>query len=83
MAGDWTYDELLPIAAVELAILGSAAALYVNCRSHCLFPLPVAPRGRCEAGYSSPPTATRHPIPEQEFALSYVADGHERTLRPL
>jgi hypothetical protein len=40
MAGDWAYDELLPIAAAELTILGSAVALYANRRSHCLFPLP-------------------------------------------
>ena len=43
MAGDWAYDELLPIAAVELTILGSAVALYANRRSHCLFPLQSAP----------------------------------------
>jgi len=28
MAGDWAYDELLPIAAAELTILGSAVALF-------------------------------------------------------
>jgi hypothetical protein len=39
MAGDWANDELLRIAAVELTILGSAVALYINRRSHCLFPL--------------------------------------------
>ena len=43
MAGDWAYDELLPIAAAELTILGSAVALYANRRSHCLFPLPERP----------------------------------------
>jgi len=43
MAGDWAYNELLPIAAVELTILGSAVALCVNRRSHCLFPLPERP----------------------------------------
>jgi len=43
MAGDWAYDELLPIAAVELMILGSAVVLCVDRRSHCLFPLPECP----------------------------------------
>ena len=43
MAGDWAYDELPPIAAVGLTILGSAVALYANRRIHCLFPLPERP----------------------------------------
>ena len=43
MAGDWAYDELLPIAAVELTILGSAVVLCVDRRGHCLFPLPECP----------------------------------------
>jgi hypothetical protein len=43
MAGYWAYDELLPIAAVELTILGSAVALYVNRCSHCLFHCQSAP----------------------------------------
>jgi hypothetical protein len=43
MAGDWAYDEPLPIAAAELTILGLAVALYANRRSHCLFPLPERP----------------------------------------
>jgi hypothetical protein len=30
-----------------------------------------------------PPTAARHPIPDQEFTVSYIAIGHERTLRHL
>ena len=41
MAGDWAYDELLPIAAVELTILGLAVALCANRCSHCLFTLPL------------------------------------------
>jgi hypothetical protein len=44
MAGDWAYDELPPIAAVELTILGSAVALCVNRSSHCLFPVPKRPK---------------------------------------
>jgi hypothetical protein len=43
MAGDWAYDEPLPIAAAELTILGLAVALYANRRSHCLFSLPERP----------------------------------------
>ena len=43
MAGDWAYDELPPIAAAELTILGLAVALCVNRRSHCLFPQPERP----------------------------------------
>ena len=50
MAGDWAYDELLPIAAAELTILGSAVALHANRRSHCLFPRPMASVCRFSGG---------------------------------
>jgi hypothetical protein len=71
MTGDWAHNELLPIAAVEFTI-GSAIALCVNGGSHCLFPLPERPRSACSCFPStspstSPPTAARHPFPDQEL----------------
>jgi hypothetical protein len=66
MSGDWAYDELLQIAAVELTILGFAVTLYVNRRGHCLFP-PVCSRLE-ESPSISRATAARHPFPDQEIS---------------
>ena len=74
MAGDWAYDELLPIAAVELTILGLAVALCVNRRSHLLVSTTRAraPGPVCTCLPStSPPTAARHPFPDHELPELY------------
>jgi hypothetical protein len=65
MAGDWAHDELFEIAVVELMILGLSVALYVNRRSHCLFP-PVCSRLQGSPSFS-PPTAARHPFPDRKL----------------
>ena len=87
MAGDWAYDELLPIAAVELTILGLAVALCVNRRSHLLVSTTRAraPGPVCSCLPSTgPPTAARHPFPDQELpelCRLWVNNGHQGQLK--
>src|SRR6516162_2174001 len=77
MAGDWAYDELLPIAAVELTILVWLLRCALIVAVICWFPLPErAPQGRYAVAYLQlvrlRRRATRFLIGN---CLSYIAFG--------